>query len=522
MKNCIPRADRAEVRVPRSLRAIREIERREAVDDLATFVREAWPIVEPAKPHISNWHIRAIAIHLEAVTRGKIKKLLINIPPGHAKSLLVCVLWPAWVWIQPGDGPKWRAMFASYASDLSIRDSLRCRMLIESPWYRSLFGPRWTLLPDQNTKSFFANSELGFRLATSVGGRATGYHADCIVADDPLNVREQHSLAARHEVIRWWDGVMSSRLNDKLKGSYVIIMQRLHTEDLSGHVLEQGGYEHLCLPTEFDPQRRCVTVLGRDPRESPGDLLFPQLFPVEAINQIKREMGAAEYAGQHQQSPSPAGGGIFKTYWWKYWQPKGARLSPVMVHMEHGQTKAIEAVELPDRVDQIIQSWDCSFKDLTDSDYVVGQVWAINGADKFLLDCVRARMDLPKTLQAVRTLSNKWPRAELKLVEDKANGSAVIQMLGREISGLVPVEPEGGKIARAHAVSPQVESGNVYLPHPSHAAWVDSLIQECTEFPKGANDDQVDALTQALHRLANKSRANIRSFQDSWEQGLPR
>jgi predicted phage terminase large subunit-like protein len=294
-------------------------------------------------------------------------------------------------------------------------------------------------------------------------------------------------------------------------------------------LLEKGGYEHLCLPTRFEPERRSVTCLGEDPRELPGELLFAPLFPARVVDEIEnRELGPSGFAGQHQQRPSPEGGGILKKFWWKYWQPKGANLSPVMVRNEKGESVPVEAVELDVTAGElynnatcfetVLQSWDCAFKDLATSDFVVGQVWAKKGANKYLLDGVRDRMDCPKTIAAVEKLSHKWPRALLKLVEDKANGTAVIQMLKNKVPGLVAVEPEGGKVARAYAVTPQVESGNVYLPHPSLAPWVDALIEECAAFPNAAYDDQVDALTQALNRMGNKPTPNVRRTAEPWQE----
>src|ERR1019366_9383595 len=194
------------------------------------------------------------------------------------------------------------------------------------------------------------------------------------------------------------------------------------------------------------------------------------------------------------------GGGIIKRHWFRYFQPRGANLPPVVVSLPDGTQMSIVAIEAPHRVDETIQSWDCAFKDLDTSDYVVGQVWGRLGPMFFLGDQVRARMDCPATVHAVRQLTAKWPGTLAKLIEDKANGSAVIQMLARDIPGLLPVNPEGGKIARAAAVSPLIEAGNIYLPHPLWAPWVGDFIEECAAFPNGAHDDQVDAMTQALLR----------------------
>jgi len=462
------------------------------------FVRQAWPIVEPATPFVLGWHIDAIIEHLEAVSRGQIRNLLINVPPRHMKSLLVSVFWPAWEWIL---FPERRWLYSSYAAQLSIRDSVKCRRLIESPWYQKHFGNIFALTSDQNTKGRFDNNRSGYRLSTSVGGAATGEGGDRIVCDDPHNVQEAESDAIRKATVDWWDVVISTRVNDPKTTAKVVVMQRCHQQDLSGHLLEQGGWEHLCLPAEYEGGSRCVTSIGwSDPRTAHGELLWPERFGPQEIENLKLSLGSYAAAGQLQQRPSPAGGGLIKRHWFKYWQPRGANLPAVPVTLPDGTVTAITAVELPYRVDEQIQSWDCAFKDLETSDYVVGQTWARLGSAFILADQVRARMDCPTTVRAIRALSVKWPGMLAKLIEDKANGSAVIQMLARELPGLLPVNPSGGKIARAAAVSPLIEAGNVYLPHPDYVPWVRDFIEECAAFPYGAHDDQVDAMTQALLR----------------------
>ena len=474
-----------------------EIDRELATRSFREFVRQAWPVIEPLTPFMPGWHIDAIIEHLEAVTRGQIRNLLINVPPRHMKSLLASVLWPAWEWILH---PERRWLYSSYAASLSIRDSVKCRTLIESPWYQRFWGDRYALTSDQNTKIRFDNNRSGYRIATSVGGTATGEGGDRIVCDDPHNVQEAESDAIRKSTLDWFDVVMSTRVNDPRTAAKVVVMQRCHQRDLSGHLLAQGGWEHLRLPAEFE-EPKCVTLIGwTDPRTLSGELLWHDRFGPNEIADLKVSLGSYAAAGQLQQRPSPAGGGIFKRHWFRFWQPRGANLPPVMVQLPDGTQTSIPAIEAPQQVDEQIQSWDCSFKDLDTSDYVVGQVWARRGAFFLLGDQVRGRMDCPGTVRAVRELTHKWPRTVAKLIEDKANGSAVIQMLAHEIPGLLPVNPSGGKIARAQAISPLVEAGNVYLPHPEYAPWVNDFIEECIQFPNGAHDDQVDAMTQAILR----------------------
>jgi predicted phage terminase large subunit-like protein len=457
---------------------------------LSRFVREAWPVVEPGIEFIDNWHIGAICDHLEAVTAGQIRRLIINVPPGHMKSLIVSVFWPAWEW---ASRPEERTLFASYGADLAIRDSVKCRDVVDSEWYRRSFvQDSWELSSDQNVKSYFQNTRKGFRVSLGVGGKTTGYRGDKVVVDDPLNAMDAYSEAARKEAIRWWTQAMSSRLNDKRKGKQVIIMQRLHEEDLAGFLLAQGDWEHLCLPTRFEAKRKARTCIGwEDPRNEEGELLFPVMFPPDVVERIeKKELGSAGFAGQHQQSPVPAGGAIFKRDWFKRWTTAG----------------------LPPKFDELILSWDCAFEDKDDSDWVVGGVVARSGSNKYLLERVRGRWDI---IETVAQLKAQLARAKERwqhhfkgvlpvLVEAKANGPAVLQTLRHEgeVEALYPINPKDGKEARAHAVSPTVEAGDFSIP--DGAEWEDEYLTELSSFPHAANDDQVDMTTQALGWFAGR------------------
>jgi predicted phage terminase large subunit-like protein len=346
----------------------------------------------------------------------------------------------------------------------------------------------------------FDNNRSGYRLSTSVGGAVTGEGGDRIVCDDPHNVADVASDTIRKSAIDWWDVAMSTRVNDPKTSAMVIIMQRCHQRDLSGHLLEKGNFEHLCLPAEYEGPGRATSIGFSDPRTELGELLWPGQFGSTEIAELKINLGSYAAAGQLQQHPSPAGGGIFKRHWFRYFQPRGMNLPPVEVRLPDGTLTSIPAIEVPHKVDEQLQSWDCAFKDLDTSDYVVGQLWARKGAFFLLGDQFRARTDCPGTVKAVRAMTAEWPATMAILIEDKANGSAVIQMLYHEIRGLLPVSPQGGKVARAQAISPLVEAGNIYLPHPDFAPWVNDFIEECAQFPNGAHDDQVDAMTQALLR----------------------
>lgn len=458
------------------------------------YVRDAWHVVEPATLFVDGWHLHVMEEHLEAVTAGQIRRLIITIPPRHMKSLLVSVFWPTWMWTT---WPWLRYLWASYAQPLATRDSIKCRRIIQSPWYQAHYGSSFMLTGDQNLKNRFENDRTGLRLATSVGGVGTGEGGDIVYVDDPHKVKQVESKVQRETVLDWWDGEMSTRLNDPERGAFVVLGQRTHHEDLQGHLLMTSeGWEHLNLPSEYDPKRSVVTCLGlKDPRTKPKQLLYPERFPATAIAEARRTMGSYRFEGQHNQNPSPPEGGILKRKWWRFYGGPDPRY------------------RLPGSFDEVIQSWDMTFKDTTGSDYVCGQAWGRKGADAYLMpEEVHDRLDFPATIRAFIAFSKRYPKARIKLIEDKANGPAVISSLRRKIPGLIPVEPKGGKEARAHAVSYLSEAGNVYLPHPSICPWIDEFIEELAQFPTGPYDDRTDAATQALKRMSSKMDAAIKAM----------
>jgi predicted phage terminase large subunit-like protein len=477
---------------PDQERYIAAVDRELSKQSLRYFVEVAFNQVEPSRKFLSNWHIDAICEHLEAVTRSQITRLVINVPPGSMKSLLTCVLWPAWVWTFRPES-KW--IFGSYALGISKRDNLRMRRLIESDWYKKRWGDGFEPLDDNWGAIKFVNDRAGYRLATSVGGTCTGEHADVQVVDDPIKPMDVAGTSAVTKTIlstcdTWWQETMASRLVDFEKSARVIIMQRLHTHDLAGLVLKEGGYELLRLPMEFEPTERSYTSLGfKDPRTAEHELLWPERFTPDAVTRLKKELGSRGAAAQLQQRPTPLVGSLFMRKWIQYWR------------------------ELPRNM-TLIQSWDCTFKEADTSDYVVGQVWGACGAQYYLLDQVRDRMSFSSTLRAIEALSAKWPMAHCKLIEAKANGPGVADVLKEKISGIVLVEPQGGKEARANAVEPLWEAGNVFLPDPEQAPWVNDFVEELVNFGSSIHDDQVDAMTQALMRLSERS-ARQQNFEGS-------
>lgn len=470
---------------------------------LAHFIRYSWHVLEPTTPLDWNWHIDAVALHVQAALEDwkrkqdqpelvqRIQNLLINIPPGTGKSRLVSVCAPAWMWI---GCPSWRAIFLSANPRVALRDSVYCRELIESQWYQTWFRPGWKLSADENSKGKFKNTAGGFRQALGWFAKLTGDRADALFVDDPHDASEVHSDAIRTAVTERWDSTIANRVNDLRSSVRIGIMQRLHEQDWSGHVLAQGGWEHLCLPMEHEPARLGAakdgipveTAIGwRDPRTQPGELLFPTRFPAVILAKEQTRLGTPGYAGQHQQRPSPADGIIFlKHYWRRY-------------------------TELPDEWDEVIQSWDMAFKDADGSDYVAGGVWGRKGADKYLLDQVHAKLDFAATCAALIALSKRWPQATRKLVEDKANGPAVIAQLKSTVPGLIAVEPDGSKLARAWAAQPEVEAKNFWLPADGIATFnVQGFIDELAAFPNGSNDDQVDQFSQAARYFSRGTKPN--------------
>ena len=464
---------------------LRDLRRRQALQDapsLAEFTKGAWPIVEPGTEYLHTWHIDLIAEHLEAVTAGEITRLIVNIPPRNMKSLQVSVMWPCWEW-GPMMRPELRYLFCSYAASLSTKHSLDRRRILESDWYRAAW-PHIVMATDQNVKTEYENTARGVMISTSVGGSATGKGGNRVVVDDPVNPQEAYSDADRRSANDYVDRTLPSRLDDKRRDAMVIVMQRIHDDDVTGHVLARslpGEWVHLCVPAEApEPTRIVFPRSGRIVTRELGELLWPEREDADVLAKMKRAMGTRDYEAQYNQNPAPPEGAMIKPAWFNFWR------------------------ELPEGLTDWLQSWDMTFTDTDASDYVVGQVWAKTGADRYLVDQIRGRWDMPKTLQMVRALCVKWPQATLKLVEDKANGPAVIATLRRDVGGFVAVTPKGGKIARLAAVSPIIEAGNVYVPDPALHPWVEDYLFECSRFPYGAHDDQVDGMSQALQRLTRR------------------
>lgn len=446
------------------------------------------------------------------------------------KSLSVSVFWPCWEWLSD---PSITWLYASYTQPLATRDAVKARRLIQSQGRKGattgtllervgyqgllrLLGHDWQITSDQNVKTRYENDRTGYRISASFGGSVTGDGGDRRVIDDPHKPDEVASDVVRESDLDWYDQTWSSRGMDPKTDAQVLIMQRLHELDLTGHLVEKGGWEHVCLPAEYEPQH--PFVWPDDPRTEPGDLLWPERMTEKFLREQEIDLGSYGYAGQMQQRPAPEEGGILKRAWWEWYDP------------------TLPVGSLPDFT-QVIQSWDMAFKDTEDSAFVVGQVWGKFKGEKYLLRQTRAKMEFTETVEAVRDLTG-WVesvlpghRGHLKLVEDKANGPAIISSLRREIPGLLGVDPRGDKEARAQAIAPEIEAGNVYLPGYANAdhtdydpsmtpLWVKQLVDECASFPNAAYKDQVDALSQALLRLAGTGGGKPRGERGTMTGGM--
>ena len=500
----------------------RERERRVAGSSLYDFVRQAWPIVEPGVPFIASWHIEAICEHLEAITSGEIRKLLINIPPRHSKSTIVSVMFPIWEWLAR---PQEKYLCASYSGVLSIRDNLKARRLVQSPWYQERWGHLFSLSGDQNAKQRFENDKTGYRLATSVGGTATGEGGSRLILDDPHSAQEAQSDVMRGSALEWFDVVWSTRLNDPKRDAMITIMQRLHEADISGHILEDiGGWEHLCIPAEWDGVRRKTGLGSYDPRAIKGQLICPERFGEKEVTELKQLLGVYGAAGQLQQDPKPAEGGILKTKHVKLWP-------------------AIKA--LP-QFEYIMQSYDCAFTEKTSGDPTACSVYAVftheGRRNVMLIDAWDEHLTYPELrARAIKDWQteyggpskkdafNRARRPDRVLVEAKASGQSLLQDLRLARVPAVGYNPgNADKVSRAHQAAPTLELGFVWVPESGKnlgqpVTWALAFLKQLDKFPVAEHDDYVDTFTQAIIFLKNEGWFELPKAKDPDEpQAKPR
>lgn len=480
------------------LDTLREIERDLVRRHFSEFVRSAWRHIDPA-PLVWGVHMDALCSVLQAIAERRLQRIIINVPPGYAKSMVVAVLFPAWRWLRK---PSWSLLAASHSLQLSTRDAVKTRALMESEWYKAMVRGAWTMRDDDNQKTFYKNSAGGFRLALSVGSGTTGYRSECQIVDDALDAKAAYSALKREEAVLWKTITMSTRFNDMERAEEIIIGQRLHEEDLPGYLLKhegRGKWAHLNLPGEFEPDARAVVkdihgkLIWEDPRKEAGELLFPAKFSAKVMKDLKLALGPYGYAGQIQQRPTPADGGLLKREWFNTrWAAPGTT-----------PPTGMQCVPLPKAFSEMTIVADCAFKKTDTSDKVAIGVWGRQGTSLFLLDLRWERMTFTETLQAFLDLKAKWPKANKVIIEDKANGTAIIDVLRSRIPGVVPVQPDGGKEARIAASTPKWAAGNVVLP--LQAPWVADFIEEAVSFPRAPHDDAIDMAAYAISAMLQNS-----------------
>lgn len=503
---------------------------------LYDFARAAWPTIDPAPFIGGGFAMQAVCDHLEACANGGIRNLIINVPPRFSKSTLTGTLFPAWVWTQkdntPLTGPGAQFLFASYSQNLALQDSIKCRRLVESDWYRKFWGERVNITSDQNTKSQFDLLGGGRRNTVSVGGSTTGMGGNYLIADDPNNAREANSEAVLESTIEWWDMAWSTRLNDPKNGCRIVIQQRLSEEDITGHILSKdvGHWTHLCLPMKFEPERRTYNVLypayededgdfyeevvWTDPRTEAGELLWPERFGEQEVDLLERTLGPWAAAGQLQQRPEPKGGGIIKRDWWQLWE---------------GETFPT--------IEYMVAALDTAYTEKSENDFSAMTVWGVfRGGDEkaqvtrsigadgsisssvtrtyqedqrpkvILMFAWQERLELHELVKKVQDTMRRY-KIEKLLIENKATGipvaSELRRLYGYEDFVVQLVDPRGqlrnyDKVSRVHSIVPVFADGLVYAPERS---WSDMLITQMTNFPKAKHDDLVDTVVYALRHL---------------------
>ena len=453
---------------------------RERCKTLTGFIREAWPVLEPASDYIHGWHIDAKADHLTAISNGQLTRLQINEPPGCMKSLVVGVFWPAWEW-GPFGRPDLRYLTTSFAEANVIRDAIRMRRLVTSEWYQTLW-PDVQLVRDQNAKSKFENTETGFREGRAFAS-LTGGRGDREIIDDPHSTETAESEAERANAARIFRESVPLRLNDAMKSAIVVIMQRLHEHDICGVIDElMLPYEKLILPMEFEPDRRCITSIGfADPRTEEGELLFPGRFPREAVDRDKVPLGSYGAAGQFQQRPAPREGGLFKKQWF-------------------------EIVDAAPAGGRFVRAWDlAASKD--GGDFTVGLLMKVVGGVYYILDVNRFRGSPHDVDRAIETCADQDAAAygeanvRFRLPQDpgqagKSQKNSHAKLLAGHTFRIMPVT--GEKSVRAQPLASQAEAGNVKL---LKRAWNAAFLDEIGAFPNAAHDDQVDAASDAFAEL---------------------
>ena len=453
--------------------------------DLCSFVQAAFPIVSAGDRLVANWHLEAITYALTRVRTGEIKRLIINVPPRSLKSICASVAFPAFVL---GQDPTRRVICVSYSEALTRKHANDCRALMRSGLYARVF-PRTRISASKDTELEMMTTARGFRLATSVGGTLTGRGGNLVIIDDPLKPQDAQSESARDSLWQWYTNTLLSRLDNKAEDAIVLVMQRLHLDDLAGRLLELGRWHHLDLPAIAERDELIPLGPSREHFRRDGDLLHPEREPQWVLDEIKRGMGSLEFSAQYQQRPIPLGGNLVKWPWFK----------------THDRAPS------PVPGDRIIVSWDTAMTARELSDYSACVILLVRDGTAYVVDVVRDRLEYPELRRKVVEVHRRWGGLlgnYALLIENKGSGMSLVQDLKRDNIHAIAVDPEGDKVMRMNAQTARIEAGAVSLP--SRAPWLDEFKREIMAFPDGRYDDQVDALSQGLKRAFHRS-ATIRT-----------
>lgn len=495
---------------------LKELEDREnAEKSFYEFVKQSWHTYEGDKPFVNGWHIGAIAEHLEAVALGQIRNLLINVPPRSSKSSLVSVAFVPWIWITT---PSKQFLYSSYSANISIRDSVKCRRVMESPWFQARWGKKFKLVGDQNTKSRFINNKAGYRIATSTGGTATGDGANFLISDDANSALEANSDTKRDSTNAWFDQVWGTRLNDPKTDCKIVVQQRLHANDISGHIMnndDSGSWICVVLPMEYEASRKCKTIIlpstngkvWEDPREIEGELLCPERVGEDELKKLKQDLGSQyTISGQLQQNPAPSGGGIIKKDWFKWWK--------------HSR---------PPQIEHVILSIDTALEAKEDNAYSAALTLGLFKNDYgimnlMLLSMMRAKLEYPELRRLIQRMALDYRddnlerpirpdgahKPDVVLIEAKASGISLIQDLMR--AGIIATRfdptKHGDKIQRVRLITHLLENGKVWVPakppdYTKLRPFADITLEQLRLFPNSESRDITDCLTQCLLRLSS-------------------
>lgn len=485
-----------------------DVEFRACRDDLEFFIEKTFKIINPGVSFLSNWHIGAYAEYLMACYNRQIKRLIINVPPRYLKSISCSVAFPAWAL---GKNPSLKFMAASYSKDLAFKHSVDCRTLMKNEWYGQCF-PLTQLKDDQDEKKKFMTTMGGHRIATSVGATATGEGGNFLIMDDPHNAMQAQSDTIRESQINWFYQTFTTRLNDKKNDVIIVVMQRLHPMDLTGVLMDDGGWEQLVLPASTK-KPLMIQLNGFKHEMKPGDLLHNDREDKKTLEQVKKNLRSYGYSAQYLQEPTIESGGIFEKSWFKLWPAKAP---------------------LPE-FEFVIQSWDTAFTERTDGDPSAKTVWGVfRRSDEhpwcaMLLDAESDYLSYPKLRRKVAReyfdylYGAKDRKADIVLIEEKGSGISLIQDLEKTTIPIAKYNPgKADKVQRAHAISHIIEAGRIYIPESSNvrrevAGWAEDFMKQCCGFPKAAHDDYVDTMTQALKYMIDSTFLSLEPEEDEPE-----